>query len=390
MSSTRADDKILGFEYQFYYFLLKVLKIDADETIGFEVKDDVHIENNKTLSLIQLKHTRQTNSDGEPINLTTSDIDLWKTFSNWVDVIQKEPNKKDFINSTNFVFITNKNESEKHIFFSSLSSLKDNDNFDEFKNKIIACKNELAVDNKNKTYIANLLSLADDLLEIFVLKIDFVFNLDKIVDAIKHNIQFGKNIKESRVGKVFHELTGLYKEQFFDVVKNKKNFELTQEKFYLETLAIFENARTERLPFNTNIEKKNNENILSNTFAKQLLDIGFDKNEVFEADYNKIFMETNLNIFLQNSVISENDKELLDSNTIENWKEEFKFKYLKNNNKTQDSAKELYLSVLKKDLDLAGQKIEWKLAIKGQFIRMSDIPKIGWKYNWEKEYANEV
>ena len=58
MNSTRADDKILGFEYQFYYFLLKVLKIDSDETVGFEVKDDVHIEDNKTLSLIQLKHTR--------------------------------------------------------------------------------------------------------------------------------------------------------------------------------------------------------------------------------------------------------------------------------------------------------------------------------------------
>ena len=34
--------------------------------VGFEVKDDVHIEDNKTLSLIQLKHTRQMNADGNP------------------------------------------------------------------------------------------------------------------------------------------------------------------------------------------------------------------------------------------------------------------------------------------------------------------------------------
>ena len=41
MSSTRADDKILGFEYQFYYFLLEVLKLKDNEIVGFEVKDDV-------------------------------------------------------------------------------------------------------------------------------------------------------------------------------------------------------------------------------------------------------------------------------------------------------------------------------------------------------------
>ncbi|MFX4208601.1 hypothetical protein ACOTWV_07400 [Aliarcobacter butzleri] len=389
MGSTRADDKILGFEYQFYYFLLKVLKIDSDETVGFEVKDDVHIEDNKTLSLIQLKHTRQTNTSGEPINLTTSDIDLWKTLSNWVDVINNEENKNVFINKTNFVFITNKNESEKHIFFSSLNSLKDDD-FHEFKNQITTYKNGLDTDNKNQIYISNLLSLEEELLKAFVLKIDFVFNLDDIVGLIKNEIQFGKSIKASRVEKVFHELTGLYKEQFFNVVKNKKDFELTQEKFYLDTLVTFENARTERLPFITNIEKKNNESILNSTFAKQLLDIGFDKDEAFDADYYKVSMETNLNTFLQNGEISENDKDLFDSNTITSWKEEFQEKYLEDSNKNDLSAKQLYLTILKKDLDLAGQKIEWKIATKGQFIRMSDIPKIGWKHNWKGEYTNEI
>jgi hypothetical protein len=54
------------------------------------------------------------------------------------------------------------------------------------------------------------------------------------------------------------------------------------------------------------------------------------------------------------------------------------------------NAKKLYLKVLKKDLDLAGQKIEWKEATKGQFIKMSDISEIGWKYNWKEEYPHEI
>lgn len=390
MSSTRADDKILGFEYQFYYFLLEVLKLKDNEIVGFEVKDDVHIEGNKTLSLIQLKHTRQINMDGNPKSLTTSDIDLWKTLSNWVDVINKEKNKKDFIINTSFIFVTNKGESEKHIFFNALEKFKTDDNLQEFKNTILRYKDGLDTENVNKSYIINLLSLSDKLLKSFILKLEFVFNLNNIIEVVKNEIQFGKNIRKSRVEKVFHELTGLYKGKFFDLVKNKKNFEITRDIFYTDTLMIFENARSDRLPFVRNIERKNNVSILNHTFAKQLIDINFDKDVVFEADYYKLCIETNLNTFLHDGEISEDDKNLLDSNSITSWYEEFQEIYLEDSDKNNLNAKKLYLKVLKKDLDLAGQKIEWKEATKGQFIKMSDISEIGWKYNWKEEYPHEI
>ena len=390
MGSTRADDKILGFEYQFYYFLLGILKLKDNEIIGFEVKDDVHIEGNKTLSLIQLKHTRQINEDGNPKNLTTSDIDLWKTLSNWIDVITKAINKKDFISNTNFIFVTNKSESGKHIFFNALEKLKADNNLQEFKNTISQYNNGLHTKNENKSYIINLLSLTDNLLKSFILKLEFIFDLNNIIEDTKNEIQFGKNIRKTRVEKVFHELTGLYKENFFDLVKNKKDFEITRDRFYTETLMIFENARSERLPFIRNIERKNNESILNHTFAKQLIDINFEKDVIFEADYYKLCIETNLNTFLHDGEISEDDKNLLDSNSIISWYEEFQEIYLEDSNKNDLNAKKLYLKVLKKDLDLAGQKIEWKEATKGQFIKMSDILEIGWRYNWKEEYPNEI
>lgn len=390
MGSTRADDKILGFEYQFYYFLLEMLKLDVDEKVGFEVKDDVHIEDNKTLSLIQLKHTRQMNADGNPKNLTTSDVDLWKTLSNWVDVINQEEDKNNFITNTNFVFITNKAESEKHLFLNVLKDLKNSGDIVDFRSKISNYINNLEIDNINKDYIENLITLENDLLKIFVLKIDFIFGLNNIIGIVKQEIQFGRSIKIGRVEKIFNELTGLYKAKFFDLVKNKKDFEITRDIFYTDTLMIFENARSDRLPFVRNIERKNNESILNHTFAKQLIDIDFDKDVVFEADYYKLCIETNLNTFLHDGEISEDDKNLLDSNSITSWYEEFQEIYLEDSDKNNLNAKKLYLKVLKKDLDLAGQKIEWKEATKGQFIKMSDIPEIGWKYNWKEEYPNEI
>lgn len=39
-----ADVIQIGFEFQYYYFLKCVLEMKTNESVGFEVKDDVHIE----------------------------------------------------------------------------------------------------------------------------------------------------------------------------------------------------------------------------------------------------------------------------------------------------------------------------------------------------------
>jgi hypothetical protein len=389
MSSTRADDKLLGFKYQFYYFLLELLKMKKEDIVGFEVQDDVHIENNNSLSLIQLKHTRQTTVSGMPINLTTSDIDLWKTLSNWIDVIQVQINKKEFIKNTKFIFITNKSESTSHIFLTSLNNLVTTNSLIKFKSTIKNYKDSLDSENKNKVYINKLLGIDDDLLELFLLKLEFIFDLDNIIEDIKDKIKYGKSIKPSRINNVFSELTGILWEAFFNTVKNKNDFQLTGEEFYLKTVAIFSKAQSERLPFIRDIERENDESVFDYMFAKQLDDIGFEKDKIFEANYYKTAIETNLNEFIQSGEITNDDKNLLDENTIASWKEEFDDKYLDDLEKTPLGAKQLYLSVIKKDLDLAGQRIEWKEAIKGQFIKMSNIPKIGWLHNWKEVYNEE-
>src|SRR5690242_11303824 len=115
---TSAADKSIGFEYQYYYFLYRVLKLCRRESVGLEVKDDVHtdLSCNRQI-LIQLKHTIQIKADGSPKNLTTYDSDLWKTLSNWSKVINDEiagrttvKSHLDFISKTDFMLVTNKSE----------------------------------------------------------------------------------------------------------------------------------------------------------------------------------------------------------------------------------------------------------------------------------------
>lgn len=54
---TAAESKSIGFDYQYYFFLWKVLLLQPNESVGLEVKDDVHTElSNNHQVLYQLKH----------------------------------------------------------------------------------------------------------------------------------------------------------------------------------------------------------------------------------------------------------------------------------------------------------------------------------------------
>ena len=85
-----ADKTSIGFEYQFYYFIYKILGLKQGDKLGYEVKDDVHLElSNGEYILMQLKHSMKEKSDGSISNLTTKDIDLWKTIYNWINMINE-------------------------------------------------------------------------------------------------------------------------------------------------------------------------------------------------------------------------------------------------------------------------------------------------------------
>lgn len=90
--TTSADNKSIGFDYQFYYFLNLLLKLSQGEAIGYEIKDDIHIEmSNGREILLQAKHSVEAG------NLTERDEALWKTISNWVEVINDKVSGRELI-----------------------------------------------------------------------------------------------------------------------------------------------------------------------------------------------------------------------------------------------------------------------------------------------------
>lgn len=401
MSDTSADDKLLGFEYQFFYFLLKLLTIKKDETIGFEVKEDVHSEINKVLTLFQLKHTIQTNVKNEPINLTVADSDLWKTLSLWVDIIKKKKNKIEFLTNTRFIFVSNKTYTTNNKFLDTFNSfIKDGNftNLDKFLSnyqtsletkyteKLILDKK--VIEDKKISYLKNINSLDKDIKKSFFSHITFNLGLNNIILEIKDTLKHLKSIKESKIDNLFIKLTGLLKEDFLNKVKNRKSVQYTSEEFYIKTIPYFTEATSERLPFQELESYSKTKSIENMFFAKQLSDINISKEEIYDSDYNRVLIETNLKKLYQDGEITDLDIKKFEENAIEIWKDEFNLIYLEDE-KTTTMAKKLFYKTIRNELKLAGQTLEWKKASKGQFISTSNIPLIGWKYTWEEDYKNE-
>jgi len=128
-----AEKKSIGFDHQYYFFLWKLLSIGDGESVGLEVKDDVHTELNDTEQVFyQIKHTVQNKSDGSAVNLTTADNDLWKTLSNWAQIISDKVDGREtkneqltFTNKTSFVLASNKSSSEKNIILKAIIDLQE-------------------------------------------------------------------------------------------------------------------------------------------------------------------------------------------------------------------------------------------------------------------------
>ena len=395
-----AGGQSLGFDYQFYYFVFLLVQLHHGETIGYEVKDDIHIQKpDGKVILMQAKHTVQTKADGKRVNLTSLDEDLWKTLSIWAKVISTSDTQE--IRNYEFILVTNKNI-QNNPFITCVEKFKnDNTLINDVKNAVL----DIRQNTKNKTtqiYINAVKDLEDEKLELFIKNIIFEANTDNLIEKIKGQLR-DRLFKpdEDQLEQIFNSLVTNISMAKYLILDKQEKFELNYEDFSQKFRKCFKlNFKKNTLPKRAiNIEFP--DSMEDQIFIRQLLEIGdLEKKSSDIKTYTSYMLEAfnSLEKWISEGDVLPTDVVDFEENSILYWKNEFTAKYRRirntlsdgiNTNDVENEIKLLSLELLdvirKKELRLSNTDLEIKLS-NGYYYYLSNEPKIGWHLNWEEKY----
>ncbi len=395
-----AGPQLIGFDYQFYYFMYLVLDLNPGEKIGFEVLDDIHIElPDGSIELLQTKHTIQKTSKGEIVNLTERDSDLWKTISNWLLFINNSKDKDEYLNKTVFKLVTNKSINNNTFFENIIKYQRNEIKIKAFSDYIKNLhSNTDSVDIKNQ--IGSLKKLDNKIKSKFINQIQIISEPENIITLVKKRIH-KLIVKEERVNDVYNSLLSNMQLDKFLTIIDRKKFEISFEDYSIRYGNCFDYAYEKTVLPKRKLNLIYPEDLKSQTFIKQLVDIG----ETFESDSDDIFKYTtamlktfnSLNDWKENGDILSTQIIAFDEEAIFVWDRIFKERYRDYKSKIESGeishdeslikqiAIECISEVRKEKLKLKNDELNEELS-NGQFYILSNEPKIGWHIDWKKKY----
>lgn len=392
---TAAESNSIGFDYQYYFFLWKVLLLQPNESVGLEVKDDVHTDlSNNHQVLYQLKHTIKKNADGSIANLTTSDLDMWKTFSNWSKVICDKNDSRgttlaqlSFVEKTSFVLATNKSSNKSNKVVGIISELQSSS---KNVNDIRAYFETLAKGTTNEDlegYINDVLNLDKKVLEQFLLNTFFHLDDDDIITKCKEAIK-SKMIPQNKIDQAFSLIDSSLRADNFLQIKDRVKIEISFNDFYKKYRRHFDIFRNNTLivqEYKGVLPDKLEDQI----FIKQLLEIGFvesdDFDQISRLTLFKLKLLNNLEDWKREGEITDLEIKSFKENAYNLWDTEFRLQHMGTFSEEEYNNKgiEVLRSVLRHSFNLVGQELDVDIC-NGKFYSLSDEPIIGWRKDWKK------
>lgn len=397
VDTTSAEDKSIGFDYQYYYFLNELLNLKRGQVVGLEVLDDVHVERpDGTNLLVQLKHTVQINAQGSPINLTTLDSDLWKSISNWCKLIVDPADGRTsltaqlaFLNTTLFLLASNKSGNGKNTFLISIEAFK---SATKTHTELVADITSIKAKTKDLSiqgYIDDLLSLDGTVSERFFKQLSFALGKDEIINLCKESIA-EKQINESRIDDVFNAVDSEVRQSSFATVKAGKKLSISFDEFNRKYRMHFDKARSGSLLFRE-FPPVLPGNLSDQTFIKQLVDINdiAADNIEFHTKFTTrcLHFRDNMERLIHDGEVTQSDIDALEEEAAVMWEGKFLQTYSAQPHagNEQASARAILGDLRLRKLTLAAQELPLPMS-NGGFYDLSDRPVIGWLSNWKDRY----
>lgn len=394
-----------GFDYQFLYFINRLLKMaDKRDDVSYEKYDDVSMSSEEGLVYFQLKHTIGWRNQ-KTVNLSLRDYDLWKTLAVWIDITNKQDEDKriDFLESNSFVLVTNKNPVNNPFWMELQKYQKGEMSFDELKKFYTKVYDETGESKRKevngqkgkttKGYIKCLIDFdyADQLLK--SMSICFEPDLKK---EILESLELNKNIPHKNVEEAYQELLGMIRDKYYSDQKDS----YTREEFSKVFDRICQKYRERKFTFKRNTMTKLPPHLEDQVFIKQLMDVEDisleDDPLIVEYTMEKFDYINSIRVATKNDDVSEEEVENVRADAVRYWRQKYKH-YMgrinpDDNDKIIEKASDLLNDIRDKNIYFVEKEIESYFS-NGCFYYLSDKdsehePQIGWRPGWEEKYKN--
>ncbi len=394
-----------GFDYQFLYFINRLLKMaDKRDDVSYEKYDDVSMSSEEGLVYFQLKHTIGGRNQ-KTVNLSLRDYDLWKTLAVWIDITNKQDEDKriDFLESNSFVLVTNKNPVNNPFWMELQKYQKGEMSFDELKKFYTKVYDETGESKRKevngqkgkttKGYIKCLIDFdyADQLLK--SMSICFEPDLKK---EILESLELNKNIPHKNVEEAYQELLGMIRDKYYSDQKDS----YTREEFSKVFDRICQKYRERKFTFKRNTMTKLPPHLEDQVFIKQLMDVEDisleDDPLIVEYTMEKFDYINSIRVATKNDDVSEEEVENVRADAVRYWRQKYKH-YMgrinpDDNDKIIERASDLLNDIRDKNIYIVEKEIESYFS-NGCFYYLSDKdsehePQIGWRPGWEEKYKN--
>lgn len=403
-----AMDKIGGFTYQFYCFLLHLLRMERGETVSFEKLDDAAIEKGNLITLYQAKHSVQVDANGEPKALTNRSSDLWKAIDVWRELIIGKPERTDdeqkaYIDGHQFCFVSNKPLTDNKLvaLCEEVNNGAESDWIDAVLDEITQEGKPRKEGEKEPDY-RTVQMMIDDLKDYglrveFLKKIEFeTTTQDEIKTECIQHIADGIRFSDDEAVSVFDDFFTEAVKDFFEQADKGKPLSYTFEEQKKRFERVFQYHREEKLDFRIRMEQYKKE-FLDLVCIQQLIkvkDLAASETDKV-AKYASYFysFKNRYDQLREDSKILDPEDEMFRADAIAFWDNEFGNAYDElDENATEEAilkkAKKLLYEVRKHQLKLRSETLGDTIS-NGAYYYLSDECVIGWHRDWKQFFKKQ-
>ncbi|WP_151687665.1 hypothetical protein [Acinetobacter nosocomialis] len=394
-----ADKQSLGFEFQDFVYIEKLIELRPEQSLGLEVYDDIHVTTNdengdaKELLLIQVKHSIDAS------NISDRDIDIWKTFYNWLKLVPELPDHLQL----KFQLYTNKKLNSQE-FVSLLKyptkNIKEILNFINQTNKEIseAESKKKPGDSSNPIakYVKAIAEASDEDVRFIFERFEFHSDNSAIINRISLALR-QLAIPVSRIDETRKYIIGSFKESKFSKIIRGNKVEITFDDFRIEMGfdRIIRSARAlpadfdEFLDIYYNYQRPDTLSFSSSKFHDQLKDIGIDDEEIVDRGIEMMLADQFMKSLEDAGSFSASENLRLEHKAVSDWK--LIHNQIHRINSGDDEVKhfqaslDCYYQTMRSPLKAGNVELPSNLSC-GKYIKLSNLPRIGWRKDWKGKF----